>query len=71
MKLSIIGTVLTLVFLVYAIVVLSHFQELLMDTPNPKSNVPGRNHAYYTQVMKDDQIFRVRELLVYPDAVAL
>ncbi|KAF2653825.1 hypothetical protein K491DRAFT_717679 [Lophiostoma macrostomum CBS 122681] len=42
-------------------------QEILVNIVDPKVDVPGHNHAYYTKVPREEQLFRVQELAVHPD----
>jgi hypothetical protein len=44
-------------------------QEILAFTPTsaPQIKVPGHNHAYFTQVSAEDQLFWIRDLAIYPD----
>lgn len=37
------------------------------DTQEAKVKVPGHNSAYYTQIAASEQLFGVRELVVYPN----
>jgi hypothetical protein len=45
----------------------SRAQQILGSPALHTVKVPGHNSAYYTQVDASEQLFGVRELVVYPD----
>jgi hypothetical protein len=67
MKPSTPGSFLPLVLSTCAAALQPPTQAVLAGTSTPKVKVIGRNSAYYTQVVKDDQLFKVEQLVVYPD----
>ncbi|KAH7117645.1 hypothetical protein B0J11DRAFT_509352 [Dendryphion nanum] len=50
-------------------------QQVISKRPfmpwDPHVDVEGHNHAYYTQVERKDQLFRITDLSIYPDPPAL
>jgi hypothetical protein len=47
--------------------VVPHAQQILTSPALPTVKVPGHNSAYYTQINAPEQLFGVRELVVYPN----
>lgn len=47
--------------------VVSHAQQTLAPSALHTVKVPGNNSAYYTQIDASEQLFSVRELVVYPN----
>lgn len=70
MKPPTLSTLFALASSAYAAAVPSHLQDVLADPAILKVRVPGHNRAYYTQVEAKDQLFEVRELVIYPDPPA-
>jgi hypothetical protein len=71
MKVSTRTVALAFLSLVHAAVMPPHYQTVLADTSPMNDKVPGHNDAYYTQVEANDQLFTVRELVIYPNPPAL
>lgn len=71
MRLSTSSFLLPLALSARAATLQSHNQRVLTDPSTSKVRVSGRNNAYYTQADKDDQLFKVERLVVYPDDLAL
>jgi hypothetical protein len=71
MKSFIPTTLVTLALSTQATAALLRTQEVLTSTTEATAKVPGHNNAYYTQIEPDNQLFGVRELVVYPNPPSL
>lgn len=49
----------------------SRAQQILTSPALHTAEVPGHNSAYYTQIDASEQLFGVRELVVYPNPPTL